>query len=150
MSKQKRILTEEEKENIAKAKQELNEYRDNIKYIDEKQQDIEELRTRLERTTSKLSLNKTFSKGASKDTLSEGVSKLEDIEQDYIKKLEELLLKKFIIDEKIDKLKEPYRSILFFRYARCNSWSEIASIIDYGIDNTFKLHGKALYLYSTL
>lgn len=150
MAKQKRILTEEEKKKIAEAKQELNEYRDNIKYIDEKQQDIEELRTRLERTTSRLSPNKAFSKGASKDTLSEGVSKLEDIEQDYTRKLEELLLKKFIIDEKIDKLKEPYRSILFFRYARRSNWNEVASIIDYSIDHTFKLHGKALYLYSIL
>lgn len=150
MSKQKRILTEEEKKKIAEAKKELNEYRDNIKYIDEKKQDLEELRTRLEKTTSNLSFSKTHNKGANKDTLSEGVSRLEDIEQDYTKKLESLLLKKFIIDEKIDKLKEPYRSILFFRYVRRNSWSEVASIVDYGMDNTFKLHGKALYLYSNL
>lgn len=150
MSKQKRILTEEEKKKIAEAKKELNEYRDNIKYIDEKNQDLEELRTRLEKTTSNLSFSKTYSKGANKDTFAEGVSKLEDIEQDYTKKLESLLLKKFIIDEKIDKLEEPYRSILFFRYARRNSWSEVASIIDYSVDHTFKLHGKALYLYSIL
>lgn len=150
MSKQKRILTEEEKKKIAEAKQELNEYRDNIKYIDEKKQDLEELRARLEKTTSSLSPSKTFSKGASKDTFAEGVSRLEDIEQDYTKKLESLLLKKFIIDEKIDKLKEPYRSILFYRYTRRKSWNEVAGIIDYSVDHTFKLHGKALYLYSIL
>lgn len=40
---------------IEEAKQELREYRDNIKYIDEKQNDAEELRTRIENITSRLS-----------------------------------------------------------------------------------------------
>lgn len=35
MSKVKRTLSEAEKEEITKAKQELNEYRENIKYIEE-------------------------------------------------------------------------------------------------------------------
>lgn len=37
------------------AKKELSEYRDNIKYIEEKQNDALELRTRLEATTKRLS-----------------------------------------------------------------------------------------------
>ena len=40
---------------IEEAKKELREYRDNIKYIDGKQEDAEELRTRIESTASKLS-----------------------------------------------------------------------------------------------
>ena len=59
MAKQKRILTEVEKCKIAEAKQELNEYRENIKYIEEKLEDAEDVRNKVEKITSILSVAKT-------------------------------------------------------------------------------------------
>lgn len=42
---------------IEEAKKELREYRDNIKYIEEKQDDAEELRTRITKITASLTRN---------------------------------------------------------------------------------------------
>lgn len=135
---------------VQEAKQELKEYRDNIGYTQGKQEDLEEMRTHLEKMTTRLSRTKTSNSSMSTDKMSDGISRMQAIEQEYTKKLQELVLKKLIVDEKIDKLEEPYRSLLFFRYSRRMSWAEVAKEIDYGIDNTYKLHGKALYLYSQL
>ena len=86
----------------------------------------------------------------SSDKMLEGISRMDAIEKEYDKKLQELLLKKFIVDDKIDKLEEPYRSLLFFRYTRRMSWQEVAKEIDYSLSDTFRKHGKALYYYSIL
>ncbi len=135
---------------VQEAKQELKEYRDNIKYVQGKQDDLEEMRTYLEKTTTRLSKTKASNSNMNSDKMLEGISRMDAIEKEYDKKLQELLLKKFIVDDKIDKLEEPYRSLLFFRYTRRMSWQEVAKEIDYGIDNTYKIHGKALYYYSIL
>ena len=135
---------------VQEAKQELKEYRDNIKYIQEKQEDLEELRAYLEKVTTRLSRTKTSNSSMSNDKMLDGISRMDEIEKDYDKKLQELLLKKLIVDDKIDKLEEPYRSLLFFRYARRMSWHEVAKEIDYSLRDTYRKHGKALYLYSIL
>ena len=53
MSK-KRILTDEEKTKIAEAKEELKQYREEVLYIQEKSDDVEEINSILEKTTTKL------------------------------------------------------------------------------------------------
>lgn len=135
---------------VQEAKQELKEYRDNIKYVQGKQDDMEEMRTYLEKTTTRLSKTRTSNSSMSSDKMLEGISRLEAIEKEYDKKLQELILRKFVVDDKIDKLDEPYRSLLFFRYARRMSWQEVAKEIDYSLRDTYRKHGKALYLYSIL
>lgn len=135
---------------VEEAKQELREYRDNIKYIEEKQYDIEELHTRLEKVTTRMSLTRTSGGEINTDKFSDGISKLKALEKEYEDKLQELLLKKFAIDEKIEKLEQPYKSILFLRYARGYSWNKIAIEMNYSIQNIFIIHGKALIEYSKL
>lgn len=135
---------------VQEAKQELKEYRDNIVYIRGKKEDLEEMRTYLEKTTTRPSKTRISNNNIDSDKIIDGISRMDAIEKEYDKKLQELLLKKFVVDDKIDKLEEPYRSLLFYRYARRKSWQEVAKEIDYGIDNTYKLHGKALYYYSLL
>ena len=150
MSKQKRILTEEEKIKIAKAKQELNEYRENIKYIEEKLNDTEEIKSKVEKVTSTLSLTKSNTKGESNDKFADAINRLEELKLDCSEKMQKLLLKKFIIDEKIEKIEQPYRNILFYRYTRGKSWEQVASELGYSRDYACELHGEALYLYSEI
>lgn len=150
MSKQKRILTEEEKERITESKKELNEYRANIKYIEEKLNDTEEVRTKVEKITPTLSLTKTNSSSESPDRFGDAISKLEEIKLNCTEKMEELLKRKFMIDEKIEKIEQPYRNVLFFRYTRGKEWREVAGELGYTEDYIYDLHGEALYLYSKL
>lgn len=150
MPKQKRILTEEEKVKIQEVKKELNEYKDNIKYIEEKLNDTEEVRTRVEKITPTLSLTKTNSSNESPDKFGDAINKLEEIKLDYTGKMNELLIKKFTIDEKIEKVGQPYTNVLFFRYTRGKEWKEVARELGYTEDYIYDLHGEALYLYSKL
>lgn len=150
MSKQKRILTEEEKLKIAQAKQELNEYRENIKYIEEKINDTEEIKTRVEKVTSTLSLTKTNSSSESPDRFADAINRLEELKVDCTEKMKELLIKKFNIDDKIDSLEQPYRNVLFYRYTRGKSWQDVAKELGYTLDYIYELHGEALYLYSKI
>lgn len=150
MSKQKRILTEEEKNKIALAKQELNEYRENIKYIEEKLNDTEEVRTKIEKVTTTLSPTKTNSSSESPDKFADAISRLEELKIDCTEKMKNLLIKKFKIDDKIERIDQPYRNILFYRYTRGKEWNDVAKDLGYTRDWACELHGKALYLYSKL
>lgn len=100
------------------AKKELREYRDNIRYIEEKQNDALELRTRLESTTKQLSDMPKGNGNKEKYQLEDYIDKMKEIEKDCNKKLQELLLKKFIVEEKIEKLEQPYKTIIYLRYIR--------------------------------
>lgn len=135
---------------VQEAKQELKEYRDNIVYIRGKKEDLEEMRTYLEKTTTIPSKTRVSNNNVDSDKIIDGISRIDEIEKDYDKKLQELLLKKFVVDDKIDKLEEPYRSLLFYRYARRKSWQEVAKELDYEVNTVHKMHGKALYYYSLL
>lgn len=150
MSKVKRTLSEAEKEEIAKAKQELNEYRENIKYIEEKLDDTEEVKAKIEKVTSALSLTKTNNSHESNDKFADAINKLEELKLDCSEKMRELLLNKFIIDDKIERVEQPYKNVLFYRYTRGKSWQDVAKELGYTLDYIFDLHGEALYLYSKL
>ena len=136
---------------VDEAKEELKEYRDNIGYIREKQEDEEELREVLVRTTTRFSKTKTSSNNIYTDRFSNGLDKINEIEKEWIEKLKELLNKKFVIDEKIEKLKYPFRDVLFMRYARGKNWQLISD--DLGFESSrhvFRIHGKALQMYAEL
>ncbi len=149
MSK-KRILTDEEKEKIQEAKKELNEYRDDIKYIADKLDDAEDIKTKMKKVTTILSSTKTNSSNENNDKFADALSKLEELEIDCTEKMKEALLKKFKIDEKIEKIEQPYKNILFYRYTKGMSWGEVSDKIGYTIQYIWELHGEALYLYSKI
>ena len=151
MAKQKRILTEEEKHKIAEAKQELREYRDNIKYIEEKQNDAEELKTRIEKMTQNIS-GMPNGKGTNLDSapFEESLDRIKEIEKDCQKKLEELLLKKFMVENKIEQLEQPYKSILYLRYIRGNTLNKVSNEIGYSYEHVCRMHGRALINYAKL
>ena len=146
----RRKLTEEEKEKIEIAKQELKDYRENIKYIEEKLNDTEELKSKLEKITTTLSVARINTSNTNTDKFADGINRLEELKIDCNEKMKDLIVKKFAIDQKIEALKQPYRNILFFRYTRGKSWETVAEDLGYTKDYTCELHGKALYLYSKI
>ena len=144
----KRILTEAEKVKIAESKKELKEYRDDIKYIEERLNDTEEVKTKVEKVTSIYSETRSKSSNKNTDKFAEAIARLEELKIDCTEKMQELLIKKFIIDEKIEKLEQPYKNILFYRYTRGKTWDDVAKKMGYTREYVIKLHGDALYYYS--
>ena len=55
------------REKIEEAKKELREYRENIKYIREKQDDVEEMRQVLVKTTTRLSPTKEIGRASCRE-----------------------------------------------------------------------------------
>lgn len=150
MMSKKRILTDSEKQAITEAKKELNEYREDIKYIEEKMNDTEEIKAKIEKVTTIISLTKTNTSSESRDKFADAINKLEELKLDCSDRMKEMLIKKFKIDDKIELVQQPYKNILFYRYARGKSWNDVANELGYTREYVCELHGEALYLYSKI
>lgn len=134
---------------IKKAKKELNDYIYDKKWIEGKWQDLEERRSLLSKITPTLS---DMPKGTNDiqdrqaESLVDILDKTNELE-DFIRKLKE---KQIEIECKIDKLEQPYKNILYFRYIRGYNLTEVSGEIDEEYDYTRKLHGIALIKYAEL
>lgn len=133
------------------AKKELREYRDNIKYIDERQLDAEELKSRILNISAKLS-DMPSAKGSNPERapLEETLDKLKEIEKDCNNKLQELLVKKFVVENKIEQLEQPYKSILYLKYIRGMKLPVIANELNYSYDHIKHMSQDALERYTNL
>lgn len=136
---------------LEEAKKELREYRDNIKYIDERQLDAEELKSRILNISAKLS-DMPSAKGSNpeKAPLEETLDRLKEIEEDCNNKLQELLVKKFVVENKIEQLEQPYKSILYLKYIRGMKLPVIANELNYSIQHIKRMTKNALEKYATL
>ena len=132
---------------IEEAKQELREYVYNKKWIEDKLIDIKERRTLLDNITSTIS---DMPRGTAKvvDKKAEELSKIMDDTNELQKYIENLRNKQFEIENKIDKVEQPYKNILYFRYIRGYNLTEVSNEIEEEYDYTRKLHGIALVKYS--
>lgn len=140
-----------EQDKIEKAKQELREYRDNIKYIEEKQNDAEELRTRIEKITNNIT-GMPNGKGDNPDKapFEESLDRIREIEKDCNKKLQELLVKKYLVENKIEQLEQPYKSILYLKYIRGINLYKVSEELNYSYRHIKTLHQEAVEKYANL
>lgn len=65
-------------------------------------------------------------------------------------KIEDLKRKKEKIEKKIDSIEQPYKNILYFRYIKGDSLTEVSNNIEKNYDYTRKLHRKALIKYGEI
>ncbi len=133
------------------AKQELREYRDNIKYIEEKQNDAEELKTRIENITGRITgMPNAKGDNLDKAPFEESLDRIKEIEKDCDKKLEELLIKKFIVENKIEQLEQPQKSILYLKYIRGINLYKVSEELNYSYKHIKRLHQEAIENYADL
>lgn len=137
------------REDLNKNKQELKDYIYNKKWIEERLEDIKERKSLLDNITNKIT---DMPKGSNQiyDKQAENLIKIIDLTNDleiYIKQLKE---KQIIIEDKIDKIQQPYKNILYFRYIKGYNLTEVSNEINEEYDYTRKLHGKALEEYTKI
>ena len=137
------------KSELGKVKQELKDYIYEKKWIEEKLEDIKERRSLLDNITNILS---DMPKGSKKvyDSQVESLAKILDLTNDLEKCLKELKIKQVEIEKKINKIEQPYKNILYFRYIKGYNLTEVSAEIDEEYDYTRKLHGTALIKYAML
>ena len=84
------------------------------------------------------------------DNQAESLVKIIDETNELESLLLELRKRQIEIENKIDKIEQPYRNILYFRYIRGYNLTEVSNEIDEEYDYTRKLHGIALIKYAKL
>ena len=134
---------------IEEAKQELRQYIYDKRWIEERIEDIKERKSILDKITSTLS---DMPKGTPlvQDRQAEALVKILDLTSEMEKYLNELKEKQIIIEKKINKIPQPYKNILYFRYIRGYNLTEVSNEIEEEYDYTRKLHGIALLKYTEL
>lgn len=136
---------------VEEAKQELREYRDNIKYIEEKQNDAEELKTRITKVTSNMNgMPNGKGENLEKAPFEESLDRIKEIEKECNKKLQELLFKKYIVENKIEQLEQPHKSILYLKYIRGINLYKVSEELNYSYRHIKNLHQEAVEKYANL
>lgn len=137
------------REDLNKSKEELKDYIYNKKWIEGRLEDIRERRSLLDKITTTLSDMPKGSKKVTDTNIENLASILDDTNQieKYIKDLKEKQIK---IETKIDKIEQPFRNILYFRYIKGYNLTEVSNEIEEEYDYTRKLHGVALIKYTKL
>lgn len=134
------------KEDIEKAKKQLKDYIYDKMWIEGRFEDIKERRTLLDKITTTLS---DMPKGTSgvQDKQAESLIEIIDLTNELEIHIKQLKEKQIKIEEQIDKIPQPYKNILYFRYIKGYNLTEVANEIDEEYDYTRKLHGTALIKY---
>lgn len=137
------------KEELIKSKQELKDYIYNKKWIEGRLEDIKERRTLLDKITTTLS---DMPRGTPKvhDTNIESLVEIMDDTAEIEKYIKDLKEKQIKIENKIDKIEQPYKNILYFRYIKGYNLTEVSGEIEEEYDYTRKLHGIALLKYTEI
>lgn len=137
------------RETLNKSKQELKDYIYDKKWIEERLEDIKERRSLLEKITKTLT---DMPKGSTKvtDPNIEILASIMDDTVEVEKYIQDLRKRQIEIENKIDKLEQPYRNILYFRYIKGHNLTEVSGEIEEEYDYTRKLHGIALLKYAQL
>lgn len=138
-----------EKEKLNRSKQELRDYIYNKKWIEERLEDIKERKSLLDKVTITLS---DTPKGSPKvtDPNIESLVKIMDDTIEIEKYITDLKEKQIKIENKIDKIEQPYKNILYFRYIKGYNLTEVSGEIDEEYDYTRKLHSIALMKYAKI
>lgn len=135
------------KEEIIKAKKELNEYKYNKILIQYKIKDLEQKKATINKLTSTYNNSIGSSSNKIQDKFAEDLVGLLDIQKEIEEEAEKLKEKNKKVENKINSIEQPYRNILYFRYIKGKSLTDISNIIGKHYDYTRKLHTRALIKY---
>lgn len=128
-------------------KEELSQYKFILKRVDEALQEYEQYKARAEKVTSIISDNPSHSNKIS-DKVGDNASMMADLNTEYKERWLTAERKRLELVDKINKIEEPYRTILMARYVQDKSLEEISVFMSYSYEYIRHLHGEALQKYS--
>ncbi|MDR2047569.1 MAG: DUF1492 domain-containing protein [Clostridiales bacterium] len=131
---------------ITQVKDELSGYIYDSQYYNDKHNDIIKMNKQLMELSYKLQQLTNFNKDTATIEASIGELIREHLKEE--KFLLAALEKKHILERKLNEMKQPYRTILYFRYIHNMSFKEIANKMNYSDKRIYQLHREALELYS--
>lgn len=127
------------------AKEELSQYRYARKKVDEALEEYEKYKIRAEKVTTIISGMPRGTSNSNK--VEDNAVKMADISREYEKRWFLAEKEKLRIEKNIDKVEEPYRTILHKRYIEESNFEKIADEMGYTYNSITHMHGDALKLY---
>ena len=117
--------------------------------LQEKEEDLEELITKATKITTELN---DMPKGSPEiqDRMAQLASQIVDLKNKKYDQIIKMYKTKEAIEGKIDKLEQPYKNILYFKYIKGFGLTKVANEIGYNYKWTCELHGHALAKYKQL
>ena len=127
------------------AKEELNQYKYARKKVDETLEEYQKYKDRAEKMTSIIS---DMPRGTNNcDKVADNATIMADLSKEYERRWVDAEKEKLRIEQNIDNVEEPYRTILHKRYIEELNFEKIADCMGYTYSAITKMHGKALYQY---
>lgn len=125
-------------------KEELRELRHMDCLINSKLRQIDDLRSKMKYLQA-IDYAKDKIQTSNKASVEDTIIKLCDLEAEITQEIDELIDKKRVAKEEIDKIEDAtLRSILTMRYIEMLKWEEIAVQLNYDYRHVLRLHGEAL------
>lgn len=116
--------------------------------IKEKNAELEELEAIAEGCSAKQITGMPGGSGSG-DRLGDTVSKMVDLENHIIAKIDEYMSRRQMISEAIDRMQiEEHRLMLSMRYIRGRSWEQIAEDMHISERQCYRIHGYALAAFT--
>ena len=127
------------------AKEELSQYKYARDKVEETLEEYEKYKTRAEKVTSIISDMPRG--GQSSDKVADNASIMADLSRQYEERWLQAEREKLKIEQQIDMINEPYRTILHKKYIEGKSLTEIAYELGGDYTEWCRKHGTALKLY---
>lgn len=125
-------------------KEELRELRHMDCLINSKLRQIDDLRSKMKYLQA-IDYAKDKIQTSNNASVEDIIIKLCDLEAEITQEIDELIDKKRVAKEEIDKIEDvTLRSILTMRYLEMLKWEEIAVQLNYDYRHVLRLHGEAL------
>lgn len=117
---------------------ELESYRYEYEYLKEKTKELEKLKLEIEKSFNRLT--ELQNKNIDIKNLNSKIKKI--IEKQSLEETQilNILSKKQKIENQINCLDQPYKTIFFLRYIRANTFDEIALKMNYSTKRIYQLH----------
>lgn len=131
------------------AKEELSQYKYARKKVDETLDEYQKYKTRAEKMTSIISDSPSRTNKTS-DKVGDNASIMADLEKEYEQRWIDAEYLKLRIEKAIDKVEEPYRTLLHMRYIEDLNFEKIADEMGYSYVRITHLHGEALLEYEKM
>ena len=127
------------------AKEELNQYKYARKKVDETLEEYQKYKDRAEKMTSIIS---DMPRGTNNgDKVADNATIMADLSKEYERRWVEAEKEKLRIEQNIDNVEEPYRTILHMKYIEEKSLEEISCKLKCNYTYACEQHGEALKKY---
>ena len=131
------------------AKEELMQYKYARKKVDETLEEYQKYKDRATKMTAIMSDNPQRS-NLNSDKVGDNAIKMADISREYEERWLRAEKERLRIEQNIDRVEEPYRTILHMRYIEELNFEKIADCMGYTYNSITHMHGDALKQYKKI